>query len=371
MDIRNPVASEVVDLSNQVSELFGYNKDEPGITRDFPLLYHPNNFKHLWIATEGAGVVAHAGFLRAVMKVESFALPVAGIGGVFTKEQHQGQGWATKLVQKCADEASKEGCALAFLWSDKHEFYKKSGFHLVGRQWALELLPEHAEKLRERGQAAQIPANALLITDENLSDEFIRQSHALLSEYPLGIARTLEEHSLYIKSGACNVISAWVGKELAAYFLIGKGRDLQGYIHEWAGIEGALHHLAAKCLEDFEQKIVLLSPQFMQDEVPWLYSLEEIGVPAAAEYLALVKLLSFEKLQKLVANFLARIGLKPEELQIEKLGEDIQVTWRNKPAIHFDEASFLQFLFGPELPQDPELRAFLPMRLWYWGMDSV
>jgi len=49
------------------------------------------------------------------------------------------------------------------------------------------------------------------------------------------VARLPEEHALVLESGSCSVISAWVGKQLAAYFVIGKGKDLQNYIHEWAG----------------------------------------------------------------------------------------------------------------------------------------
>lgn len=339
--------------------------------RDFPQLYHPNNFKHLWVALDSGAVAAHAGFFPAPMKVENLPLPVAGIGGVYTREANQGQGLATKLINKCCEEAFREGAALAFLWSDKHEFYKKSGFHLVGRQWTLALNPSHAPALRALGEKAEFPARALRVADEPVGAEFLQQSHALLSQYPLGVARTFEEHSLYMKSGSGRVISAWVGKQLAAYFVIGKGRDLQGYIHEWAGAEGALHHLAAQCLEDFAQPLFLISPQFMMDEVPWIYSLDAVGIPTTAEYLALVRLLDFEKVRKLTHDYMARIRLKPEELVIEKSGSGFSVAWRGRPALVLDEAGLLGLLFGPEMPEDKELQAFLPMRLWYWGMDSV
>ncbi|MGZ3703800.1 MAG: hypothetical protein ACXWSD_18745, partial [Bdellovibrionota bacterium] len=276
----------------------------------------------------------------------------------------------TSLINKCCEEASKEGAALAFLWSDKHEFYKKQGFHLVGRQWTISFDPSHAPKLRALGEKAEIPASALSISEE-INGELLRQSHALQSIYPIGVERSPEEHALYLDSGSCRVVSAWVGKQLAAYFVIGKGKDLQGYIHEWAGAEGALCHLMAQCLEDFGHPLSLLSPQFMPDEVPWIYSLDQAGVPVAAEYLALVKLLSFEKIRKLTHAFMQRAGLDPAELVMEKSGDEYSVAWRGKTALKLDDSSLLRLLFGPELPSDPELQAFLPMRLWYWGMDSV
>jgi GNAT superfamily N-acetyltransferase len=370
MDIRHPSAEEVAELAGRISAAFGYNKDEPGVARDFPQLYHANNNKHLWIVPEGGGVAAHAGFYPALMRVESLPLPVAGIGGVFTDDAHQGKGLATSLINKCCEEAKREGAALAFLWSDKHEFYKKQGFHLTGRQWTIKFDPAHAPVLRAMGERAEIPRAALRISEE-VNGELLRQSHELLEHLPIGIARSPEEHALYLDGGACRVVSAWAGKQLAAYFVIGKGRDLQGYVHEWVGAEGALSHLMAQCLEDFGHGLHLISPQFMPEEVPWIYSLDSAGIPSTAEYLALVRLLDFDRVKKMVQDYLVRIGLQATELEMEREGDTFRVAWRGKPAMQLDEAGFLKLLFGPQLPDDKELQAFLPMRLWYWGMDSV
>jgi|GEM_PF-5213156 len=372
MDIRNPEAGELTELTSLISSALGYNKEEPGVARDFPQLYQASNSKHLWAAFEKKDLVAHAGFFPSVMKVESLSLPVAGIGGVFTKEEKQGQGLATQLIEKCAREAKRGGAALAFLWSDKHEFYGKQGFHLVGRQWTVALEPKHAAALTAMGEKLGIPGNALKITDEAVSTgEFLRQSHAYLEIYPLGIARSPEEHAQYLESGSCRVISAWVGQQLAAYFVIGKGKDLQNYIHEWAGAEGALHHLAARCLQDFGHGLFLLSPQFMPDEVPWIYALDGAGVPVSAEYLALVKLLDFSKVKKLTHEYMKQLGLEESDLTMEESNGEYELIWRGGEAQVFDEAGFLRLLFGPELPENKEMQAFLPMRLWYWGMDSV
>jgi GNAT superfamily N-acetyltransferase len=371
MELRNPEPSELTELTGQISRALGYNKEERGVANDFPQLYQPSNSRNLWIATEANEIAAHAGYYPAVLKVESLSLPVAGIGGVFTKEDKQGQGLATKLVEKCVREAKRGGAALAFLWSDKHEFYAKQGFQLVGRQWTLALEPKQAPAMRALGEKLGIPASALQITDEKIDDDFLRQSFDFLDIYPLGVARTREEHALYMRSGSCRVISAWVGKQLAAYFVIGKGKDLQNYIHEWAGAEGALHQLAARCLEDFGHPLNLLSPQFMPDEVPWIYSLDEAGVPVSAEYLALVKLLDFPKIRKITHEYMEQIGLSAADLVMEDRGGKYELIWRGGAPMLLDEAAFLRLMFGPELPDNKELQAFLPMRLWYWGMDSV
>ncbi|MCT6647287.1 hypothetical protein N4G37_14570, partial [Enterococcus faecalis] len=79
----------------------------------------------------------------------------------------------------------------AFLWSDKHEFYAKQGFHLVGRQWTIAFQPSQAPFLRRLGERCEIPQRALTIR-EDVDGELLRQSHELLGIYPLGVARSPE-----------------------------------------------------------------------------------------------------------------------------------------------------------------------------------
>lgn len=370
MEIKNPTPAELTEIVGQISKAFLYKEGEGSVADDFPQLYQASNSKNLWAGYEAGQLAAHAGFYPTEMKVEGIPLPVAGIGGVFSKPELQGQGIATALVKKCLDEAQKQGCALAFLWSDKHDFYARMGFHLVGRQWTIALEPKHASLLTVRGEKSGIKKESLRFSEE-INSELLAKSFMRLQAYPVGIARSPQEHALLLNSGACTVISAWAGKELAAYFVMGKGKDLQNYVHEWAGEEGALHQLAAYVLEKVNHPVFVLSPQFMPDEVNWIYSLDEIGVPLKPEQMALVKILDFAKLKKLVGDFMARLGLNPSDLKLEQREGQYHIEWRQKTRLHFNEADFLRFLFGPEMPTHQELKAFLPLRLWYWGMDSV
>jgi len=371
MEIRNPAPNEVEDIVARVSKAFGYKEGEGDVARDFPQLYGENNRRHLFAAYVARKLAGHAGFYPAVMKIEHLPIPVAGIGGVFVEEAHRSLGLGSKLVQKCCEEAQKEGAALAFLWSDKHEYYNKLGFHLVGRQWTITLDPKMASPLVVAGEKHGIPADKIKIVEGELTPEFLSQSYRLQEKLPVGIARSPEEHALLLASGACRVFSAWVGKDLAAYFVIGKGMDLANYVHEWAGDEGGLHHLAAGVLTQFGHAIHVLSPQYMPEEMRWIYTLEEMGIAMRGEQMALVKILDFMKVRRLLGEYMQRIGLPPGDLKIDRQDGGYHVEWKSKNRMRFDEAKFLKFLFGPDLPASPEMRAFLPLRLWYWGMDSV
>jgi GNAT superfamily N-acetyltransferase len=371
MDIRHPNPEELVELVGRVSAAFQYNREEGSVARDFPLFYNSKNTKHLWAAFAAGKLAAHAGYFPTVMRVENLPVPVAGIGGVYTETEFQGQGTATKLIEKCAEEAKRNGAALAFLWSDKHDFYAKLGFYLTARQWTVTLEPKDIPALRARGEKGGLKGSSLTFFEGGEDPDFQKQSYALLEAYPIGIARSPEEHSAYMGSGSGHVISAWAGKELAAYFVIGKGKDLTACIHEWAGDEAALHFLAAHCLELAGGPLFLFSPQFMPDEVNWIYALNEMGIPMRPEYMSLVKLLDFEKVKRLAHDYLAKAGVPAGDLVLSEGDGKYTVQWKDTTRLEFTEAQLLRFLFGPELPTNQELRKYFPMRLWYWGMDSV
>jgi predicted N-acetyltransferase YhbS len=371
MEIKNPQGKDLTNLISLISQAFLYKEEEGDVARDFPQLYDANNSQHLWLAQEQNKIVAHAGFFPAEMKVEGIILPVAGIGGVFSVPEVRGQGIGAQLVEKCVAEAHKGGAALAFLWSDKHEYYAKMGFHLVGRQWTLAFTPEQAALLEARGEKGGVKKAQLRFTIGDTSPEFLEQSFRFQEQLNIGIARSREEHERYLLSGACDLFAVWVGRQLLAYFVMGKGKDLQNYVHEWAGDEAGLHYLAAHCLASFNHAFYLISPQFMPDEVNWLYALDELGIKMSPERMGLVKLLDFGKVQRLLGEYLQRLGIAPELLEISQKDQTYQVVWKNGTKLDFSEENFLKFVFGPEMPTHPELKAFLPIRLWYWGMDSV
>lgn len=371
MKIRNPRTAEMIDITNRISKAFKYDEGEGNVRTDFPQLYSEKNSTNLWAAFEDDKLAGHAGFFPTVMNIEGVPLLVAGIGGVYTEEDYQGKGLASTLVSKCAEEAERKGAALVFLWSDKHEFYNKLGFHLVGRQWTIHLDPKDAPALKDRGEKCGLPQLGLKMGEASPDENFLAKSYGKLSQYSLGIARSPEEHAMLLSSGACHLYAAWAGPELAAYFVIGKGKDLQNYVHEWAGDEAALHHLAAFVLESFNHPIYVLSPQFMPDEVKWIYTLDEMGITLRGEQMGLVKLVQFDKVKRLVSDYLKKLGLNSDELKLSNESGMYQVEWRGGVRIEFSEPEFLRFLFGPEMPSHQELKAFLPLRLWYWGMDSV
>jgi hypothetical protein len=261
---------------------------------------------------------------------------------------------------------------MAFLWSNKHEFYQGLGFHLTGRQWNLLLKREYSKAFLDAAEGQGVNDETIGFSQREKGEKFQKQSFKLNQQYPLGIVRSFEEHQAYISSHSVQVFSAWQGDMLQAYFLVGKGKDLQDYIHEWAGEPQVLFYLAGKVLEILSFDLHLLSPQFMPEENQWPYQLDAMGVSMTAEYMALTKILNLEKINALVKSYLVSKKLPSDYFRLSRLdGGRFQIQWKEEVYGDLDEEKVLRFLFGPELPEKNELRALFPMRLWYWGMDSV
>ena len=338
MNIRKARLEELPDLIKMVSRAFQY-KEGNLVNRDFPLLYSPSNINNLLVMEEAGALLAHAGRSEQKLKLEGVILPVSGIGGVCTEHAAQGKGYATKLVEKLLEEAKAAGSALAFLWSDRPEFYQKLGFELVGRQWCLDLQSEPLHKL-----AAATEVYSFTISSTR-NDDFFTQSFSLLSAQDLGVARSFSDHRKLLSSAGCEIFSAWLGSDLMAYMVLNKGRDLQGYIHEWAGEAEALLSLlphVAKAGAKF-----LLTPHFTPEEAPWIYRLEELGFPMEAQSMGMVNILNLSMLEEVLQKCAPEFSLTQAEMEMSR-------------------SELTQLLFGVE--EESELK---PLRLWFWGMDSV
>lgn len=65
------------------------------------------------------------------------AVPVGGIGSVFTRPEARGGGVASALLGRAGEEMRGRGLALSVLFASRHAFYQRLGWHLVPRARAL------------------------------------------------------------------------------------------------------------------------------------------------------------------------------------------------------------------------------------------
>ncbi len=124
---------------------------------------------------DGTKLVASFKRYERALRDGSRRLDAIGFGAVFTPKEHRGRGYASIMLATELDSARREGCALAYLFSDiRPQFYTPLGFRelpsrtltlaadaLPSRRLSLAPLSHehwsavrHCFELRERGRAA-------------------------------------------------------------------------------------------------------------------------------------------------------------------------------------------------------------------------
>lgn len=383
----NPRPQEMTELIDLVSTAFKYPEPDK-VARDFPLLYTLQNREHLWVvrdcdASKQTKIVAHAGCLLVTQYIDAFPLRVGGIGGVASHEAARGKGYARTVVEHCCADLKSQGAALAYLWSSEHDFFRKQGFALVGRQWSIPLAKTRGGELIQAAESLARDQGAELATWEIREGVAAlgKEAAQMLNQHPLRVERSPEAFQTLLASPGVRVFSAHRNGSLSAYLLVGKGMDLKNHIHEWAGSELALLALTAHALRVYAEDLVLLSPQFSPQEAPWVYTLEKLGFPAQPGFHAMVKLLDFSAVRALLLQKARSLGMEPSFLRCERMDDNSYcLGWATDPDLYMTEQEFLSFLFGPDLPSEQvelaenstnAFNALLPLRAWWWGMDSV
>lgn len=353
MNIRILNATEYPQVIRMVSDCFEYPEREQ-IDKDFPHLFAENNRQHLWVAEEG-NIQGHAGAWFTRLRVENSLWPVGGVGGVCTIAAARGHGVAQKLIKAACADLKKQGAVLAFLWSGKHDYYRKLGFEAVGRQWSITIPHDGPKVISKDFQFS-----------EEKSDAFFLESLPLLKKKPFGIERDETLHRLLLSASGCRVFAARRAEGLAAYVVVNKGRDLGDHIHEWAGESNALLELIPWLAQKIGRPHVLLTPQVSEVEAPFIYEFDRRGYPIEAGVMALAKVLAPAVLAELINKQLAgRFNVRVKAAT--PTDSPTYICTAEAEEFNFTEAQFLHFVFGA----GGDTVAGLPLRLWWWGMESV
>lgn len=200
---------------------------KPGIASEFPLLVGANAHERRLVIRARGELVAHAAWRPLALRSGPRRLVAAGIGLVTTHPGWRGRGLATRVVSACLAGATRAGCAVALLFADTRTLYARLGFAPVGRERRTRLAASGAPDPRLRELDAR-DARGLL---------------ALLESQRERVERDLREQALLLAIPGMRVFALDAPELGAAYCVLGKGRDLAGVIHEWAGAAPAVRRL--------------------------------------------------------------------------------------------------------------------------------
>jgi hypothetical protein len=257
-------------------------KDHP-IASEYPLVLGPEGTKNsICVRRKGEqndrdNVIAHANMWLRKMLPESqdASFPqvrLAFVGNVATDRREQGKGWMKALLAEVERRALIQSADAIVLWSDLADFYQKMGFTPSGKELRVTL---STKKLCEGNRSTVwVPEG---YHTGKLPQDLIRRIFELRSigfKKPFfQVERSVHEFSellkipdlaLFVGHGATSDSAIPLDQRpIDFFFMVGKGADMQGVIHEWGctnirDLMGAAGFVAQK--SNLEEIMILVPP---------------------------------------------------------------------------------------------------------------
>lgn len=328
---------EVITL---IEKSFSY-KDEYSYAVDFAPLVNSTNWKNLHILKDDSKLVAHIG-ARILNTTEG--VPILLLGGIVVGEEYRGKGHFEELFQKVLD-LYRDDVALYVLWSDLDGLYKKYNFHQAG------VLIQSGDLAFDEKEAAHI---GLVPTDLASMD------YSKLSQMQDCYRSTLEPNFVCCKRdgrdwgtiATINSSSLYTHETngiIDFYVLCGKGMDLDGIIHEFAGINNSNTKVWLNLLKKYKTWVPAKNPWIeLEIETSLYMGIFKVGNPAL-----------FSKLIHSWSDSTITVSAVSDgSICFHFMGEEFTK----------NHEEFLSLLMGPERAE--EFLSF-PKELWITGIDSV
>lgn len=357
---RPPLASEWPNLLSFLNENLRPKLDW-SIDHEYPTALIPQNAPNIRIMKDGSRVISHAVLKPLLLKTPTSILKLGAVGSVVTDSAYRHQGLAAQIILDCLQEARRQDCDLAILWTDQHDYYRKLGFELAGFEESFEINTSFRADTK----------NLKFMSSNQISGEALLK---LYQQHTVTSFRTSEDIRKFLSIPKTRLYTAWDAQgALVAYAVEGKGLDLQGYIHEWGGGVSKVKALLSWMVQTQKSSFRIILPHH---SVNLIQALAQAECPQTTGHLGMLKIISPEQfLSKL--NKAARLaGLSDVHFSRRETGYRVQIG--NQWVEIEDERDFLRFIFGPAtevqgLPvQDQQKKnRLIPMPLWVWGWDSI
>jgi GNAT superfamily N-acetyltransferase len=337
---------------------------------EYPLVFGARAAGELCALEEQGQVRAACALLVRELVCDRERLRVGLIGSVCTHEAHRGRGLGGRLLERAEARLAELGCTLAWLWADDAGFYERRGWRRAGCEVVFAL---------ERAALAGLARDERARVRAAAPDDFAAL-HRLYEGHAARVDRTLgETRALLGSGGGVGTLVLERGRDVVAYACLGRGADLLGCLHEWAGAPDDVLRLAREHLErTAHSALYLMSPD---GALVLRERLAELGVAAHAGVLGMAKLLDAAAATDLVrraarglvaAGLAARRDEAVTHLDAHFAGPAGALTLAPHalldllvPARHDRSAiAALERATGTALPT-------LPLPIYLWGLDSI
>ncbi len=245
-----------------------------------PLLEEPGAAHHVVCRIAGEPV-SHVLWRVAEARAGGVALPVGMLGLVYTDPRARGRGLAGRALRAALEEIAARGAVLAALWSEKRDFYARLGFEAAGVERMLRIDASLCAAARAAlGSRAGLEVSRARPGDGPALDALYAAKSARLARPSGWLARLAAAPD-------CELRVARAQGRVVAYAACGRGDDLQGVVHEWAGEPDAVLACASDLLGGRPALLMLAGPEL---EAP-VRALRVVGAEELRGSLALIRVL--------------------------------------------------------------------------------
>jgi predicted N-acetyltransferase YhbS len=328
----------------------------------YPLVFEPGRAGRIVALVEHGVARSACAILRRDLVVAGEVLPAGLIGSVATDPAWRGRGLATRVLREAERRLRQDGAELAFLWADDAAFYHRLGWREVGVEHDWVVGPELATRLPEPTAVRA------------MGPDDTRALHGLYERHAVRTARTELETRALLATPGMNVLVRLRDGVPCAYACVGRGNDLHGVVHEWAGAEADVLALVRAHLDQARTEhgplIVMASPAA---DLP---GLTRLGAPHAVGVLGMGKIVDQDavarRFARSVPDLAARVRRTEDATAFELAGP--------RTALELEPGDALELLLPPRdargdldrvgaalgLPLEP-----LSRTPFVWGLDSI
>jgi len=332
------------------------------IVDEYPLALSKDNMERMKVMLINDKVVSHCYWFPYTIETSIGKLKVAGIGSVVTDPNHRNKGYSTRVLESCLKDIKQKGFQLAILWSNLTEFYERLGFCCAGLEHLLIVT------------SSEIPSYQKRFIIEQYTYKDFEQIFNLYKKQPYKVIRGEKEFEAYLGIPETYSFVAKLNEEIKAYAVIGKGKDFQNYIHEWAGDSSAVIETIQHIAKTFDFDEVIVNIPFKESPI---YQELTQTFPAAEGVMGMIKILNLKSLGSQISHHIK--GKSSKKIIFSK-DKDYIIKIDDKEFRLESEKKMVTLLFGPHNDPDiidiaTELNTYLkptfPISMYIWGLDSV
>jgi len=342
---------------------------EESLAPEYPLVFTPGSGGRVVVAEDRGEIHSACAILRRGLvfpdeRGTQQYLAAGLIGSVSTSMDCRGQGLATAVLELAERELLEEGCLLSLLWADSPGFYEARGYQPIGLE---------VDFVLDETFCLDLPEG---FATRKAGPEDYSLMHEMYLQHSRRVERSLCESAALFSTPRMEVFLAEDAGMAVAYTCRGRGHDLDGVVHEWAGsADGVLaciraHSRAASTQGERGPLFLMCSA----DAGAVMLRLGELGAPSANGVLGMGKLLDPTAAAALLRSACAR----PLDILIQDDG-GARITCGQRTA-EIGRMDWLDLLVSPLADRETleSLESHLQVRFpglprtpFLWGLDSI